>query len=46
MIAAVRPRDEHRAKAPLRAWGYMSQDALRLKTEPDPAVPRCSATVP
>ena len=38
--------DEHRAKAPLRAWGYMSQDALRLRTEPDPAVPRCSATVP
>jgi hypothetical protein len=38
--------DEHRNNASLHAWGYMSQDALRLRTEPDPAVPRCSATVP
>ena len=38
--------DEHRARAETHAWGYMSQDALRLKTEPDPAVPHCSRAVP
>jgi hypothetical protein len=38
--------DDHRAKPALRAWGYMSQDALRLRTEPDHAVPHCTANVP